>query len=203
MDGLEFISATIGHVLSWPVLIFAALLIFRPSIKDLLGRMKTFEGLGQSMTFEESLARTEEAVDMALENSEAIPRDTVEQSGSKRTSALSGLEREAASNPSFAIISAWERMQDALRELHSRIFDSSQSRQSGMSVILRNLYSREQIDPGIIESVQNLRSLRNEVAHGFHNPGPGEARTYVQTVESLMTLIDEMPEDSGSNPESS
>ena len=49
MNGLEFIASVIGSLI-WPALVVLVVLFFRTPIAELIGRIKSYEGLGQRRT---------------------------------------------------------------------------------------------------------------------------------------------------------
>jgi hypothetical protein len=53
MNNLGFIASVVGS-LAIPVAVVAALLIFRRPLADLLGRIISYEGLGQKVNFGQS-----------------------------------------------------------------------------------------------------------------------------------------------------
>ncbi len=111
--------------------------------------------------------------------------------------ALSGWDRIdllAISNPTAAVITAWERLCDALnaqvllrrpvQPKHGRVFTGS-----GMAMIL-NLPPEQQL------IVRQLQNIRNEAAHA-KKLDPAVALQYVQTVRRMVTLLTNPPVEEG------
>ena len=158
-----------------------------PIRRDLLPRLRSFEGMGQKVTFGETLAATEGSVDAAVEGMDAGPK-AVEGSGSGSEDDRSTLlAKEAESNPSFSILSAYERLNGALGELvSSRLPVPDGGRRVTLPFQrLRDLQKNGVVNENFVSAVNQLRLLRNDVAHGQHNPSAGEAVAYVESAEEL------------------
>jgi hypothetical protein len=56
LNGLEFTSALIGQLISWPVAILVVTLTLRKPIAELLPKLKSYEGMGQKLSFGDQLA---------------------------------------------------------------------------------------------------------------------------------------------------
>lgn len=180
MNGLGFVASLIAS-LSWPAVAAGAIILFRKPLAELLGRIKSYEGLGQKVTFGERLAEAEASVEevarsVEIDHPEAEKEIAVESSP---------LAREAEANPSYVILQAWEFILDTLTALDHEITGQLHAR--GMDRVLLDLQRRGGggVGPEFFRAFAELRDLRNRVAHGRHNPTPGEAVTYAQSVQVL------------------
>lgn len=206
---LEFSVAVIGQVLSWPVLALVAVLVFRKPIAALLERMKSYEGLGQKFTFGEQLAKVEEEVDsIALTQPEIQPSSEPSADGQGESESpieekreLGSLVLVAQTAPSAAIMQAWLNIEIAVRRLAS--IEEVRSKLRGPQpsddfrvislVRLLELFTRKGILPyGALSALNDLRQLRNRVAHGSHEPTVGEAITYVETAHELSEFLNRL-----------
>ena len=183
MNGLQFTSSLIS-TLAWPVVVIVLVVIFRTHIASLLGRIKSYKGMGQEVTFGDGLAVAENSVE------EAARSVSGDESGDKRTETEpSPLAREAEDNPSFVVIRAWEQFVVALNELAEGRLPIRNIRPdsflSDPSLILRSLRKSEIVNDEFVTAATELRLLRNKVAHGQHNPTPGEALAYAESARSL------------------
>lgn len=98
------------------------------------------------------------------------------------------LAREAGANPAFAILTSWERLTAALLDLAGARLDLQANARPPMRTgvdALQRLRTARLIDDNFYEAATQLRQLRDRVAHGQHNPTPGEAVAYVETGEEL------------------
>jgi hypothetical protein len=179
MNSLEFVSTLIGDLI-WPFVVLAAIVVFRRPLAELIGRVKSYEGLGQKVTFGEELADAEFSVNEAVES---IKPDTEEPE--KRAAAEpSPLVREAEANPSFVVIQAWEQLSAELEELVAAAFPDRVPRGT-LAGWLPDLQRRDMVNTDFVKAVRELRELRNKVAHGRHNPTAGEAVAYAEAAQVM------------------
>jgi hypothetical protein len=192
MGVLEFIATVLGHIISWPIILLIFIVAFRKQIGDLLGRISAYEALGQKVTFGDRLAAAEENVDKIVESVKAPQIEPP----AEPTDEFDRLAMAADSNPSFAITSAWELLSNDLDELaESYLEPERRDRAKAEHGVQRELVNvLQQRFPYVEQSfewtIEDLRSLRNRVAHGRHNPTSGEAVAYVETAKKLSTLMD-------------
>lgn len=182
MNSLAFIASVVGS-LAIPVTILVALFIFRRPLVELLGRIVSYEGLGQKVSFGQKLAGVEKSVSEAV----AQVQDTVEPGqldiDLDRPGFL-GLAALATSNPSFVVINAWEDLENALEGLVETVFPGTKEVDPARR--LPDLVRAGQVNESFPSAVLELRELRNSVAYGQHNPTAGEALTYLQSAQDLM-----------------
>lgn len=161
MSGLQFASSLVGS-LAWPLVLVVALVLFRRPLGRLIGRLSSYEGMGQKLTFGKELAEAEKSVETAAQLSEAL-------AGSARaTGERSIVAREAESNPSFTVIVAWEQLSSVLADLVGTAFPDITVHGSPLR-FLYELQTRYEVPSAFVKAVQELRGLRNRVAHGTHN----------------------------------
>lgn len=183
MSGYEFASSLVDHLV-WPVLVMVALLLFRDPVTALIGRLRSYEGLGQKITFGDRLAEAEEAVGRAVDS---VETPVGEAATPQRTDA-SPLAREAESNPSFAVVRAWEALLGAIADLSgAALADEPKARMlpGNPARMLPELQKRDLVTKEFVLAVNDLRNLRNRVAHGLHNPTAGEAVAFVEAADDL------------------
>jgi hypothetical protein len=190
MGAVEFFSVLLGNILAWPVLVFVLVLMFRKPLAELIGRMKSYEGLGQKVTFGEGLAGTEESVRAAVADIAAPPE--AQELQPAPADEWEELAREAETNPSFAIVTAWERLSSVLDTLIRSSIDADDlvRRSSGRSWPTQLDWVHESEKRGIVganftQAAYELRGLRNRVAHGQAKPTSGEAVAYVESAKEL------------------
>jgi hypothetical protein len=214
MSVLEFISNLIDNLLSWPVILAALLLFFRRPIASLLQRISEWEGFGQKIKFGKELAEVEQKIDQALETADisgqmdyvVVPPETSppEEVGSSGRPAPSGkrggraprppssvwerLAFEADSSPSSTVLMAWRTLETTILGL-ARGLSSQPSAGSNVQAALPVLKKAGYVSEELIAAVEQLQRLRNAVAHGEHDPTPGEASAYVEQARQLNTLV--------------
>jgi hypothetical protein len=92
----------------------------------------------------------------------------------------------ATSNPSFVVIKGWEDLEAALRALVEAAWPGA--KRSYPLRRLPDLVSEGYVDASFASAVRDFRGLRNDVAHGQHNPTAGEAVTYVESTRELAQI---------------
>ena len=194
VSDLEFVSALIGHVFSWPVAVVVVALLFRRPLGDLIPQIQSYEGMGQKVTFGQKMAQTEASVDAAVSSIEgATSEDREAPDAGRRTEEppeSDDLTRQAEANPSYVILTAWEQLSGALDDLVGAVQEKLETGHGrprlGQPVTrLRELERHKIINQQFVQAVNDLRELRNRVAHGQHNPSPGEAVAYVASAHEL------------------
>ena len=206
MNNLAFIASVVGS-LAVPGTILAALLVFRGPLAELLGRIISYEGLGQKVNFGQKLAGAEKSVSEAVAQAqESVGRTQLSTADAEKMAAdralrkITSTERNphdidlrraglvelaelATSNPSFVVIKAWEELEAALTGLVEAAFPGA--RLVSPALALPDLIKERYVDTSFANAVRELRGLRNDVAHGQHNPTAGEAVTYQESAREL------------------
>jgi hypothetical protein len=95
------------------------------------------------------------------------------------------LSEEAEANPSFTVLRAWEILSSLLAD-YAETFLPERLKGRSPYALLPELQKLGKLSPSYVAAVQDLRRLRNAVAHGQHNPTPGEAIAYVETTGKLV-----------------
>lgn len=189
MGALEFTSTLIGQVISWPVLVLVVVFVFRKPIAELIPKLRSWEGPAGKFDFGKQLAETEDSVDDAVEAAERTAALQTEIAGS--ASAVTppppafepSLAVQANANPSFVVLSAWERLGATFADLAGAAGLPMRSRTVVAQV--DDLRRRGVVNEDFVQAVTELRRLRNAVAHGQHNPTSGEALAYAESAEEL------------------
>jgi hypothetical protein len=209
MNSLAFIASVVGS-LAVPVTIVVVLVLFRGPLTELLGRIISYEGLGQKVNFGRKLAGAEKSASKAVAQAQESEGQTqLSVAGAenivsdsallKITSAeqnphdvdlqragLVELAEMATSNPSFVVIKAWEDLQATLRELAKVALP--EARHPYGRRLLADLVNNGYVDESFARAVQDFQGLRDDVAHGKHNPTAGEAVTYLESTRDLAAI---------------
>jgi len=195
MSWLDFFAALAGHIFSWPVAVVVAVLVLRKPLAELLPNVKDIEAFGGRVSFGTRLAQAEEDVAGALEatgsagGSGGPPRDSDGRSAVGRYDDRFGtLARQASKNPSFTVVGAWQQTAEALSEL-ARAINPDRTTAPNPIQAVRELRRAEVIDDRLAGALTELRILRNDVAHGKHNPNAGEALAYVKAASDIYAFL--------------
>lgn len=179
VNGLAFASSLITSAL-WPIVVVVIVITFRKPLAALISRTRRYEGLGQKVEFGPALAEAENSVGKAAQD---IP-------GTERQAEVepNPLVREAQANPSYVVIQSWEQLSSAIADVAGTVFPDRKVAAWNATRALPELRQLEVVNQDFVTSVNRLRDLRNQVAHGESNPTPGEAVAYVESAQ-LLTLI--------------
>ena len=184
MDVLEFVASLVASVLSWPVLVGVIVLVFLKPLRELIGRVKTLETGGSKATFGDRIDAVERSTEFALED--IVLPTAAEPSLAPQSSAEHGLDSAAS------MFQAWEELGTALQGLYDAAgltgeLTATRGRGRRRSPVLMadELYKNGQVNEAFVRSVRELQGLRNEVAHGRHDPTSGEAAAYIETATEL------------------
>lgn len=201
MGWMQFANATIGHLLSWPVFGLIAVVVFRHQLAPLIRRVTSYEGLGQKLTFGQELAKVEEqADDLAFSQPPDLPRSTEDEPSD--TDDRYALLAEQA--PAGAILDAWVRVEKAVSlladayDIGNDIRERSYKKFGRLPMnplpaqMIGELAKRQLVPIAVIRVIEGLRRLRNEVAHGGHDPTVGEAITYVSTAREAWEILERL-----------
>lgn len=185
MDWLTFISKLIDS-LAWPVAGIVLGLMFRKKLLDLIPSLRRVKAGPLEAEFETAtkqvLASTADltAKQHAPGVSETSPKPTVEDAAAKLL--------RARSEPTATIIEGWSKLDGELHKL---------GRQTGVVVdpleselkVYRAIMDSEVLPIGTRQLVQDLRQLRNQVAHAKVIPTPESAQDYLVSVERVVELV--------------
>jgi hypothetical protein len=208
MSTLAFVASVLGS-LAIPVTVVVALLIFRRPLTDLLGRIISYEVLGQKVNFGQKLAGAEQSVSKAVAQAQDAAERANGQAGAEepmvepalrqiistasslqdvdlQNAGLVQLAELAASNPSFVVIKAWEDFAADLTTMVQAILPDAEVRNP--IYWLPEVAKDGHISKSFPSAVLEFLELRNNVAHGQHNPTAGEAVTYVESIRQLSAI---------------
>jgi hypothetical protein len=197
-------------VLVWPVAAVVIVLILRNSLKALLGRLLSYEGMGQKLTFDNHLALAEEATEMALPPG-VVPESPEPESngggpapharGAERVrSPAKGDSRSLGKEKAFPRVRLWARKRlsstlvlTAWEKLSSEImlvamdldptFGRKWSTPRGQA--LDRLVTLGVVTSSFSDAVGELRAARNQVAHDGYEPTSSAGRAYSTMVRDL------------------
>jgi hypothetical protein len=188
VNGLSFASSLVGHLI-WPAVVVAALLIFRRPLSDLLGRIRKYQGMGQTVEFQERLADAQQSVSKAAEEAPPTGKDLDEIPDNISTEMKLALT--ARESPSRAIRAAWDRLYDAVEDLHNVVLpvspDFARDRMTHTSM-MSNLLREDVITPSLFDAIQDLYLLWRSVIGGYE-PSFNEAMEYVGSATRTSALL--------------
>jgi hypothetical protein len=192
-------TGLLNSVLVWPVAAVVIVLIFRKDLTDLLGRLHSYEGMGQKLTFGNHIARAEEAAQRAGETvATPTKHERESKSGGLESQAeateLSGKWKPSAAMkrwaskrlPSVKVLAAWESLSAGMMVVTFDVDPTFKPKwKEGSGPALDRLVSLGVVSPSFSDAVNELRAARNQVAHDGYEPTLGAAETYSNTANNL------------------
>jgi hypothetical protein len=204
------LAASLVASLAWPALVAGLVICFREPLRKLIGRIRAAEIAGSRFEFGHELSAAEAKTDQAVSDVTAIsgsvdgvipPSEslltkqppikrplTPSQQAEWAHRRMSELALVTEANPSFAIIRAWEDLADLLFDYASAVLKERPPGTRNPWWFLPVMRDSGDLTPSYVEAVRGLQNLRNKVAHGDHQPTPGEAVTYVDTASKLASV---------------
>jgi hypothetical protein len=193
MNDLGLVSALVAQ-LYWPLIVGGALILFRKPVRELLGRIRTYEGLGQKLEFGERLAVAENSAE------EAAQSVSLEGNPEQRPPLQpNSLVRQAETNPSFVVLQSWDQITYALADL-ARAAKLGLEIRASIFRALSEMQKMNLVNEEFVKAVSEFQDLRNRVAHGRHNPTPGEAVAYAESAQVLALVARSMADFIRRNP---
>jgi len=163
MDILSFIAALVAS-LAWPSAILVGLLVFRRSLQALLPAIKMLKYKDFQAEFTEDLQRVSREADAAKLPSGQVVRDLPvggpEASERKYTRLLTV-------SPAAAVLEAWQDLERALHGVATGWdYDNPQDDElPNTSTVAKRLHDEGKLDAVAFSLFNELRRLRNQVAH--------------------------------------
>ena len=210
MDWKAFIANMLSDV-AWPVVAVVAILFFRNPLKSLITKTVHFKGFGIDADFNQQAHSVAIEADRIISNSTMRGELTVgspieiEPSGigvSETIGVAAGrvtperiqveyggwgnnLKSLAQSSPRAVVTEAWIHVETELR----RLVKPDTQRDNALSM-LRSLITSEVLPPSVSGLIQDLRAMRNEVAHNSElDPGEDGAIAYLDACINVVTIL--------------
>lgn len=179
MDWLTFISKAIES-LAWPVIAFVIVGMLKDEIKKLLPFIKKFKAGPVEAEFERDVAELKKSADKAtlLESPD--------------TASKAFLIQLAELHPRSSILESWVRLEAAARlALANKTADYSKSNYLPAAKLGNPLEKAGLISNSQVNIYENLRRLRNEIAHDMNlEPNVEAARTYIELASLLQGQLE-------------
>ncbi len=196
MTWMQFLSSIFAS-LAWPFAVLIAAKMFKGELKALLHRLRSGKVLGTEWNFGDGIQKLEEGrakVEDRAKSAERSPQPFHKTQPVYADDRMLRLAQEANDNPSYAILTAWEVVRGAARDLLGTIQSypakgGPVAARTDESRLLRGAEKQHVIASGLSEMYEELRNLRNRVAHGAANPTTGEAVAYVESADVLVDLL--------------
>jgi len=199
MSWLDAVSSWIES-LAWPAAAIVLGFLLRRQIGDALRKVSHIEVPGIKADFREGLQDVEAA---AKDLTEALP-DVPKGAGSSTQDSdekppvmpVPAIEeapaRRADVNPSAIVLAAWMtvyREVVSYARVTGAIGRARSPSMTNMTALLNLLMGRSLMSRQMAALISELSDLRNRVAYGDHTPSAGEAITYENSAQSLVSVL--------------
>jgi len=204
------VASLLNSVLAWPVAAVVIVLILREDLKELLGRLHSYEGMGQKLTFGNHVALAEEAAQRAdatgvdptdrdhalkpwgpvsqAEDTEPVPPPAKRDAPSSGKWKPSQAMRRWTSNrlSSVMVLAAWEQLWASIMIAAIDVDPTSKRKwNEGRGPTLDRLVSLGVVSPSFRDAVRELNAARDQVADDGYDPTYGAARAFAKTARDL------------------
>jgi hypothetical protein len=184
----EFVISLLRTLISWPVVVFAGLLLFRHPLKKVVARLTRFEGFGVTTEFGEGLERAEEEVsELQAPDGEVPTRGDGSRAQPDATDLLL-----AKASPGGAVVTAWIGIEKKLERVVREHLDDPRRRPHATVTTrdLDQLAKANVIPVELSRSLHEMKLLRNMAAHGHSEPSTVEAIAYQQLAREVTSVLD-------------
>ncbi len=192
MDWLGFVASLVKS-LAWPTVVVFAMFVFKTQLAalaaDLLSRLTHAEVAGAKLDFtaKANHAKSEVAASLGKE----IERRKAQQltGTTPRVPEAEPVEVPADEEPTYAVLTAWERVGGIVRDLGGTASSRegwSLPRTRSTTTIVRELYKRDVVDGAYVNAIQSLAELRNAAAHSALRLDRDAAVAYVSAANELI-----------------
>lgn len=172
MDWLTFIAEIVKGA-AWPTVVLVALLVFRPELAALLGRLKKGKIAGAEFEFEDAVDELRAAATPAIAKVEVIPI--------------------SLDNPRATVLEAWLKVEDAARKLAFAKGIPPSMTSVRPPALIKAIEEKGGLTTEQIELFRELRRLRNESAHsGDFSPSAESVVNYVSLAHGLAAAIERL-----------
>jgi len=190
------------RVLVWPVVVGLCVVLFKGKVRDLLDRLTSFAGAGFNAKFERDARDALATAQSALEQQEASSgseeaTDTPQPAESKDEdeSVVDTLRVVASRSPNAAVLGAWRLIELKMSEAAELVSEANPPRISLSPGQLVAALRNAGFAPLAVESIDDLRRLRNDAAHASKEVTAQTADDFVTSALLVIRLLDRFIDD--------
>lgn len=215
---MEFV-ASLFRSLSWPAALVIVAVLFRRQIRGLVGRLETARLKDAELSFTREVEQVSERVVEGVALT-ILPRQTVDPEviddeaddddeadeprvvdlmasleaslAASRRRRVQGIASTLVDYPSAAVLAAWQEVESELRHRGGRM-GIEKAESYPIPFLTEELRDSDVISATDTRTVQELRRLRNEVAHEGVHPSPAAALEYAETVDRFLANLGHQP----------
>ena len=180
----------IGHIL-WPLLTFGSLLLFRPQVRDLLGRLKKGKLLGQEIELQESLAHLQANAQAVAASLPPVPPEEAKQLEADRDEE-SKLLAEAGRSPKAALLLLAAQLERELRRVLAALGLWTERKPLTFQEGLRLLEKSPGYPKTLGAAVRSFYDVRTRLIHG-HSTSDDEVISALDSGLTILNALNAIP----------
>lgn len=183
MDWVELVVELIG-ALAWPLVAVSIAFGFRAELRDVIRRVTGVKAPGVEINMqksEDSLDATRASVEPEV--AEEAERRAVEERDSEKAE-----QEDALHDPTGVILRSWQDLSESVFSLRRSTAGRGRPAKD-IATVLQQLVEDGLVSPEFKEAMLQLRSVRNEVAHGVA-PTVATAQAYALNSDELRRLAE-------------
>lgn len=184
----EFASSAL-----WPIVVLIVVLILRRPLGDLVRNIR-HATLPGGVEFD--VGRLEEAAEEAVASEPLPPAQGQQSLDAAPRADIAGVTPDvaelAALSPAAVVMNSWRAIESSLRRLYGVAFadDETKRGRPGPMAMISALRRGQFVSEPTFALLQELRRLRNAVAHEDEEPHVGAALSYAESAEIAVHLLD-------------
>jgi hypothetical protein len=160
--------------LVWPAVVVTAVLTFRPQLARLISRVTEVSAAGASVKFSDE-------VDELADTADSVLREVRGNFAPEETPPLPVSTLQVEKEPTAAFLDAYRELETAARE----VAVASGATSPLLIPVLKGLADKDLLPDEAVHLGEELRSIRNRVAHALQHLTPEDATGLVAAANSL------------------
>lgn len=172
-------AQTLDYVktLVWPGVVVIALMTFRPQLAKLISRVQEVSAAGASVKFSQQVAELADAADSVMREVQRSEK------GAARTITPIPVPTGDQLDPTVAFLEAYGELEVAARDAAQAAGATS----TLLIPVVRALVEKQVVPEDTVRVAEELRAIRNRVAHGLQRLTADEAQSLITVARSLAT----------------
>jgi hypothetical protein len=191
VNTLEFIANLVAS-LAWPIAVFGAVVLLRKPLSTLINTLRGVRFGDVEVAFDQGLREAERKLDRSKLEPARVEPSKIAQKVHIVSNYEEFIELLAATSPHAAVLDSWRRVE---RTIDYYFKQRNLERPHAFSRVRQMLSEDPNVDSTILEILDDLRVLRNEVAH--HEKAdfrPQQAIEYGQLAQTVISILFEAAE---------
>lgn len=185
MGGYEFV-AKMTESLAWPIVVLAAIIVFRAEVRKGLARIRKVDAFGISTELQE-MEQVE--IETGVPSAPDGPRGQRVGPGEQRAAAPNAVPEADLRSPPLTIVEEWNSFQNYVFDIYPRIVDPVPQ-----VILVQEMFDQlgraGLLTSAQVDAVKAAIGVRNKVVHGEHIPTHDEALRFRTALRRLRAFIE-------------